>query len=573
MSVERHHNWLAVGVPMLAGVTLLGGGLLLLPDRREVLHAARRAQPLPPPAAVIHAAIPIARPVALPPAPPSIGAEIPTADAARLAALTAQSIRDGQAATTLQVAYDLIAARRPAVALAYLAMRPDGSTAATWRLRVDLLRQTGRAADAATLVAQAAGTRGAVPAKELIAAAYAIDRPELLITAAASGAIPPPDAALALNLARRADRTGRGDLIAALDRATCADWRGADPWLAIRVAKREKDTAAALRAVDRLPVDQRDAAREAILTDAGDREELRRMLLARAAAPNAPVEMLAEQLLATGHRDDAEAVLRQAAAGRPVTHAATQRLLYLMGPRPAADDLDWLKQQTMRGDPAEQPGWLDIYAQRDRPAEALAFLSRHPLAARTDVMLTRLSLARAAGNTSAARNLAAALLDGRPLDAAQLRRLSAAAPTDIAAAGTLAKRRVAAGVAEPRDALDLAWAAWNAGDAAGTIRWLRDHLQTTPDDPVALRLMADAQARTGGTAAARPWLERALAQTPPDSRARAELLDRLGRRAEAVAAVERLRANAPQDRTLVALHARLLIAQGQPGRAKLVLAQ
>ncbi len=38
------------------------------------------------------------------------------------------------------------------MALGYLAARPDGGAAATWRLRVDLLRQTGRTADAAALV-------------------------------------------------------------------------------------------------------------------------------------------------------------------------------------------------------------------------------------------------------------------------------------------------------------------------------------------------------------------------------------------------------------------------------------
>lgn len=85
--------------------------------------------------------------------------------------------------------------------------------------------------------------------------------------------------------------------------------------------------------------------------------------------------------------------------------------------------------------------------------------------------------------------------------------------------------------------------------------------------------MADVQAKLGGTSAARPWLERALSQTPPQSRARAELLDRLGRRAEAVTLVEALRVEAPQDRALAALQARLLIAQGQPGRARTVLLQ
>lgn len=577
MKARRQDTRLAIGVPVLAGLGLLAGGLLLLPDRREVWHAQRRAHPVerPLPSPIVPPSLtPIgARPPALAAAPPAIAAAILTADATDLAALTARLIAEGQSLTTAQVAYDLIAARRNAVALAYLRARPDGAGPATWALRVDLLRQAGRLAEATALVARATQARGTIPPAALIAAAYAIDRPDLVIAAAARGTIPPPDAPLALDLARRADTMGRNDLIASLDRATRADWRAKDPWLAIRVALRAKDSSAAMRAVDRLPADQREAARETILTTAGDRDGLRRLLIARAARGNAEAGPIAEQLLAAGYRDDARAILRTAAEGQPVNAALAQRLLYLMGPRPGADDLAWLRQQTRRGTPTDQVDWIAAYAPRDRPADALAFLSRHPLADGTPILLTRLSLARAAGNDTAARGLAGLLLDGRSLDPRELRALAAAAPADAVQPGTIARRRVAAGIAEPRDAIDLAWASWNAGDAAQTATWLRDHLATAPDDLAGLRLMADAQARIAGPRAARPWLERSLAQTPAGSRARAELLDRLGRRAEAIALVEALRAVAPQDPGLAALHARLLIAQGQPGRARTVLAR
>ncbi len=573
MTIDRRRGRLAIVLPALAGLGLLAGGLLLLPNDREILHAERRAQPVPTPSSSMPTT-PVSRPVQ-PPAHPAIAAQIATADAATLAVLTTRLIAEGQSVSTLQVAYDLVAAKRPAVALEYLAARPDGGATATWRLRVDLLRQTGRTADAATLVAQAAQKRGSVPAADIVAAAYAIDRPDLVIVAAANHVVPPPDAALSLDLARRADKAGRNDLIALLDTATTANWRAADPWLAIRVAARAKDTAAGLRAADYLPVEQRPAAREAILTSAGDREGLRTELLARAAAPGAQSEREAERLLASGYRSDAMAVLRHAATGQPPAAPAAQRLLYLMGPRPEADDLVWLKQQSLQGNAAQQRAWLTRYAERDRPGEALAFLSRHPLASQTDVMLMRLSLARTAGNDAAGRALLTSLLDGRALEPAQIEALSAAAPARIepAQAAAIAKRRVAAGVAAPRDQLDLAWTAWNAGDAKGAATWLDQHLASDPTDLPALRLMADVQARIGGERAARPWLERALAQTPADSKARVEILERLGRRAEAIALVETLRADAPRDRSLAALHARLLIAQGQAGRARTVLAQ
>ncbi|RZM07462.1 MAG: tetratricopeptide repeat protein, partial [Sphingomonas sp.] len=330
-----------------------------------------------------------------------------------------------------------------------------------------------------------------------------------------------------------------------------------------------------LKATDYLPIEQRPAAREAILTEAGDRDGLRGELLARAATPGAKPEREAERLLASGYRADAVAVLKRAATGQPPDAPAAQRLLYLMGPRPGADDIAWLQQQSLQGSATQQRTWLVRYTERERPGEALAFLSRHPLASQTDVMLIRLSLARTAGNDAAGRAVLTALLDGRALDATQVRTLSAATPAKIepAQAAAIARRRIALGVAAPRDQLDLAWTAWNAGDARGAAQWLDERLKTAPTDLAALRLMADAQARIGGDRAARPWLERALAQTPADSKARVDILEKLGRRADALALVERLRAETPRDQSIAAQHARLLIAQGQAGRARTVLAQ
>lgn len=569
MREPRVKGRLAVVVPTVAGLGLLGIGLWLLPGDREVVTAARRARPAPagtsvlPPPTTTSAPVP----VAVVPQEPALAAAILTEDAASLATLTARLIANGRPVTTLQVAYDLVAANRPAVALDYLAARPDGQSAASWRLRFDLLHKAGRSAEATALLTAAAARRG-VGAADIVAAGYALDRPDLIVAAAASGAIPSPDAALALDLARRAERLKRYDLIAALDRSTRVDWRAGDPWLALRLAQRSGDEAAALRAVANLPAGQRAAAREAILNTAGDRAGLRALLLARE-----PSETTAEQLLAAGYRDDAIAVLRRVANGLPIAARPTQRLLYLLGPRPAASDVIWLRQRTVQGSADEQMRWLAVYAERVSPAEALATLSRHPLANRTDAALLRLSLANAAGDSGAGRTAIAALLDGRPLDAAQLRRLSGALPRriDPDQAAAITRLRVAAGIAGPSDRMDLAWAAWNAGDAKTAARWLREQLAARPADLAALRLMADVQIRLGQPA--KPWLERALEQTPPASRARAELLDRLGRHSEAVALVETLRQAAPADRSLVALHARLLIAQGRPGAARTVLAQ
>ena len=217
MSGPRVKGRLAVVVPVLAGLGLLGIGLWLLPGDREVVTAARRAQPAPPRTVAMPTPVPAPPPPAVVPQEPALAAAILTEDAAGLAALTARLIAGGRPVTTLQVAYDLVAANRPAVALDYLAARPDGRTAQSWRLRFDLSRKTGRVAEAQALLATAAA-HGGVAAADFVAAGYALDRADLIVAAAASGAIPPPDAALALDLARRAERTKRYDLIAALDR-------------------------------------------------------------------------------------------------------------------------------------------------------------------------------------------------------------------------------------------------------------------------------------------------------------------------------------------------------------------
>ena len=563
-------RWMAIALPVGAGAAILALGLFLMPSAREVEQAERRAVPPAAPVAQAPDAIPVATPAPVP-SHPDLAAALKTGDAATLAALTATLIEEHVPVTTAQVAHDLVASGRPAVALAYLAARPDGAAPTHWPLRVETLRKLGRTAEAQALLAQAARQPSGVAPPALIAAGYALDRPDLIIAAAASGAIPPPTPTLAHDLAQRAEAKGRLDWIAALERTRAADWRTGDPWLALRVALRQGDRAGAERAIAALPAGERDAAQADLLARIGDLAGQRQQILAQAARPGAPLPVLAERLLALDARGDALALLRRAATGQPVGAPAAQRLLYLMGPRPAEGDREWLRAQAQSGPAAEQTRWLAAYAEREGPATALAVTERHPLAARTDVALLRLQLAQAAGDRAAARRAVAVLLDGRALEPGMLRRVSALAEgLDPRQAHMLAERRIAGGVAAPRDRLDLAWAAWNAGDAARTRDQLRDYLAGMPNDATALRLMADAQAKLGGAAAARPWLERALAQTPGGP-ARVALLDRLGRRPEALALVERLRREAPRDTELAALQARMLIAAGQPGRARAVL--
>ena len=154
MMRRANQRWMAIALPVGAGVAILALGLFLMPSTREVEQAERRA--IAPAAPIVDAPDPI--PVATPapvPTHPELAAALKTGDAATLAALTATLIEQRVPVTTAQVAYDLVASGRPAVALAYLAARPDGAAPAHWPLRIETLRKLDRRAEAEALLVQA----------------------------------------------------------------------------------------------------------------------------------------------------------------------------------------------------------------------------------------------------------------------------------------------------------------------------------------------------------------------------------------------------------------------------------
>lgn len=562
MSVRKQALGYPWAVPLIGGAALVALSVLLIPRSVEVSEALdHRAQALP-------AAAPIAPPAPMTPAPPALTALIANASPQAIAQAVGQLRARGVRVGTAQVVHDLAQAGRAQAALDFLDASADAGSPALWRVRHDLTRGLGRTPQADALIAAAAQRGSAVPPRDIIEAAYAANRPDLLVTAAEQGAIPAPDAKLALDLARRFETAGQIAMIARLDAVSKAQWRQADPWLAMRLAQREGDRAAALRYAMLLPVGQREAAREAIVRAQGDKGALRGLLMERAGRPGADHGATAEQLLAAGLRDDAIGVLERGAATLPPRHKLAQRLLYLMGPRPAARETGWLAARALA-----QREWIDPYVDRVPPRDALALLARHPLANRADMQMMRLSIARSAGEDDAARALLRALLDQPDLTGEQLRALSAAAPDrlDPALARRLTDRRMRAGIGSGQDAMALAWTAWNAGDAATAGALVGGYLRRNPDDPAALRLMAYVARKEKGEGAARPWRERALASTPPGTREQAELLESLGRLPEALAVVDRLIATRPADRTLTMFKARLLIANGQPGRARKLL--
>ena len=556
-------------VPLLGGAVLLALSIFLIPRNVEISQALRHTIP--------HAGVNqrSALTIPIPPPSPSQLASILAHGDARAIAQAADALRaTGHSITTLQIVHDLDRIGRAQVALDYLKSAPVPAAPGLWRIRFELTRKLGRTIDALAMLDSAVHRPSSVPPQDLIEAAYALNRPDLVIVGAEQTVLPPPDAARALDLARRFDAMDRPDLIMRLDKLSGRQWRRSDPWLAMRIARKAGLQDEALSFAMLLPAKQQDAARQSILGNGSDPAALRNMLIQKAASPRSDRQAIAEQLLAAGYRHEALAILEQGAAPLPVSHMLSQRLLYLMGPRPAAREIAWLKERALRGSASAQLDWINEYVQRDRPRSALAFLATHPLASKPDLLLVRLSLAQSAGDEMETTRLFAALLDQPILTADQVHILTNHVPAQASVTVTrkLAERRLQAGIGGLHDIMGLAWAAWNSGDVDETVKQLDIYLRTAPDDPIALRLMADATSKRKGQSAARPWRQRALAHTPPNSREQAELLESLQRYPEAIKVVDTLIAAKAKDRSLIAFKARLLLANGQPGHARKVLA-
>jgi tetratricopeptide (TPR) repeat protein len=381
---------------------------------------------------------------------------------------------------------------------------------------------------------------------------------------------------MALDLVRRAALKNRFDLIPRIERLSSVDWRRSDPWLAIRVAEATHDIPGALRSAGFLPAAIVVEAREAIAARSGDKALLRSLLLAHATADPAARRAIAERLLAIGARDDAVALLEADAVASGAPHGeALDRLLYLWGPRLPQPALDWLRSRIAEAtSEADQLAWLTLYVRRDRPTRALRMLETSPLGDRTDMLIERLTLAGHLFDAAAANRALLRLLDGRQLLPASLAQISAQLPRSAGRSQrlALARRRLEAGVAVANDRMDLAWDARERGDFPAASAFAQQQLRTKPRDVDALRLLADISRGPDE----KIWTRRALAalpDAPASLRTRAELLGRLGQMTDALVAIEQARRMKPDDKSLVALQARLLIQAGKPGRAQALFEQ
>jgi cellulose synthase operon protein C len=330
-------------------------------------------------------------------------------------------------------------------------------------------------------------------------------------------------------------------------------------------------------------------ALDAALTLAGRRDELRALLVERGRDARGTAEArraAAFRLLDLGDKAGALAVFQRLAESEPADGVNAQQARFLMGPRPAPAELDWLEARARASDGVVKLGWVRALAEAGAPARAanaLAPLLAVPGRLGADAALATAEFWLTTG-ARADRPRAAAAIEprvAREVDPTRALRLA-----DIALAierPDLARQAYArALVLEPtsRPALRAAGLfAFADGDFEGAKRHLERFLAPgAPGDWEAPYFLGESLYRLRDRAGARPRHEQALAaidataNAPFAARAaRAYLLYRLGRTEESVALYARLLGERPRDRDLRADYAGVLLELGRRAEAEVVL--
>ncbi|WP_281684127.1 tetratricopeptide repeat protein [Thalassobaculum salexigens] len=288
--------------------------------------------------------------------------------------------------------------------------------------------------------------------------------------------------------------------------------------------------------------------------------------------------------LESGDRATAERLFRRVAADAPPDSDSVRQLFYLWGPRPRPEALDWIEDRARRATGEDRDAWLDTLIEM-RAGKRVAAIIGGLDGATTDRELLHLVNAYAQIDDrqgESRQKLRDAMLQAiaRIKQPERLRSLARIAEnTRDRALITAAWRAVlAAAPADPEAQRTLGLIAYDEGRLIDAERLLGAYLANGEGDYEANYYYADTLARTDRTAQAMPFYRRAHAQLtqiePRDFTqevARANLLRRLGRTAEAVALMDKLVRQRPEDEGLRADFADLLIESGDLRRARSIL--
>jgi cellulose synthase operon protein C len=322
---------------------------------------------------------------------------------------------------------------------------------------------------------------------------------------------------------------------------------------------------------------------ENALGDLGRNDELRATLLTRAerlATPAQTRREIAYRLLETGSKTDAERLFRGLAATEGPDGPDLRQLLYLWGPRPRTGDLAWLAERCRAANAGEQGAWMRILIERGAANLAVAAFEAAPPAT--------------APNARAAYVDALSALGDKPKTIAALRAELAAKPApdrlqrigddarDLGDLGLARQAFEAWAEAAPEDGRaqrGLGFIAFDQHDFAAAEAHLERYLETAPSDwegsltlgEIKLRAKDEGWRRDFAQALQR--LDQIAKLDFREETARAHLLYRTGRIADADRLYAALLQGHPDDKDLRANYATMLIDLGEVGRARAVLAK
>lgn len=288
--------------------------------------------------------------------------------------------------------------------------------------------------------------------------------------------------------------------------------------------------------------------------------------------------------LESGDRATAERLFRRVAADASPDSDSVRQLFYLWGPRPRPEALDWIENRARKATGTERVAWLDKLIDIRAGARVAAIIGGLE-GAESDSELLQLVNAYAQGDDRQGENRRK-LRDAMVQAIAQikqperLRRLAGIAENtrDRSLITAAWQAVLAADPADPEAQRTLGLIAYDEGRLIDAERLLGAYLANGAGDYDANFYYADILARTNRTAQAMPFYRTAFDQLtriePRDFTqevARANLLRRLGRTAEAVALMDKLVRQRPEDEGLRADFADLLIESGDLRRARSIL--
>lgn len=283
--------------------------------------------------------------------------------------------------------------------------------------------------------------------------------------------------------------------------------------------------------------------------------------LERTDLPRAERRDGAFRLLAANRKPQAEKIFFSLAQDQPPDSPEVQQLLYLWGPRPAPAQLDWLEKRAREARGAEKGAWLDVLANDGASARVVQIAEDSGSAATMDAAVFAAyvqALATLKRNDKLAQALDQRL--AKETSPIVLRKLArAAAESGQALPALEGYRRILSQAPDDRDALRGAGVAAAAAQRfEDARRYLTRYFALGPaDDYEAAFVLGEALSSLGQQGAAANSYARALkvieATGKPSFQmrlVRANILQRLGRTQEALAAFEALRAERPNDRDL-----------------------